>query len=71
MSDSEEVIPEKKGRGRPAAEKSDKVTCWMVSEGIGGRLGLDGGCRWILVDDRILLKRPCLHVKIIQNTSHR
>lgn len=28
MSDSEEVIPEKKGRGRPAAEK---VTCWLNS----------------------------------------
>lgn len=25
MSDSEEVIPEKKGRGRPPAEKVDKV----------------------------------------------
>lgn len=26
MSDSEEVIPEKKGRGRPATDKSDMVT---------------------------------------------
>lgn len=25
MSDSEEIIPEKKGRGRPAAEKVDKA----------------------------------------------
>lgn len=25
MSDSEEVIPEKKGRGRPAVDKADKV----------------------------------------------
>lgn len=25
MSDSEEIIPEKKGRGRPAAEKNDKA----------------------------------------------